>query len=212
MAGRDPTCKQADITMIAHLTGELLKHGLDRLIVDVNGVGYEVSVPLGTQGRVKPREDGRVSLHIHTSVREDAIQLFGFATMEEKRTFDKLISVSGVGPKMALSVLSMLTPAELVAALEGNDVKALTKISGVGLKTAQRMILELKGRTDGLTLDAISPTQSPKSALLEDLRSALGNLGYKPETVDPIVEKLREKINDATKVDDLLREAFKLLR
>jgi Holliday junction DNA helicase RuvA len=198
--------------MIAHLTGELLKHGLDRLIVDVNGVGYEVSVPLGTQGRVKPREDGRVSLHIHTSVREDAIQLFGFATMEEKRTFDKLISVSGVGPKMALSVLSMLTPAELVAALEGNDVKALTKISGVGLKTAQRMILELKGRTDGLTLDAISPTQSPKSALLEDLRSALGNLGYKPETVDPIVEKLREKINDATKVDDLLREAFKLLR
>lgn len=198
--------------MIAHLTGELLGHGLDRLIVDVNGVGYEVSVPLGTQGRVKPREDGRVSLHIHTSVREDAIQLFGFATMEEKRTFDKLISVSGVGPKMALSVLSMLTPAELVAALEGNDVKALTKISGVGLKTAQRMILELKGRTDGLTLDAISPTQSPKSALLEDLRSALGNLGYKPETVDPIVEKLREKINDATKVDDLLREAFKLLR
>jgi holliday junction DNA helicase RuvA len=198
--------------MVAHLTGELLGHGLDRLILDVMGVGYEVSVPLGTQGRIKPREDGRVSLHIHTSVREDAIQLFGFATMEEKRTFDKLISVSGVGPKMALSILSMLSPAELVRALEGNDVKALTKISGVGLKTAQRMILELKGRTDGLTLDAISPTQSPKNLLLEDLRSALGNLGYKPETVDPIVEILKDKISDTTKVDDLLREAFKLLR
>lgn len=198
--------------MIAHLTGELLGQGLDRLVVDVSGVGYEVSVPLGTQGRLKPREDGRVSLHIHTSVREDAIQLFGFATMEEKRTFDKLISVSGVGPKMALSVLSMLSPTELVKAIEGNDVKALTKISGVGLKTAQRMILELKGRTDGLTLDALSPTASPQQAVLEDLRSALGNLGYKPETVDPVVEQLKAKITDVTKVDDLLREAFKLLR
>jgi Holliday junction DNA helicase RuvA len=198
--------------MIAHLTGELLGQGLDRLVVDVSGVGYEVSVPLGTQGRLKPREDGRVSLHIHTSVREDAIQLFGFATMEEKRTFDKLISVSGVGPKMALSVLSMLSPTELVKAIEGNDVKALTRISGVGLKTAQRMILELKGRTDGLTLDALSPAASPQAAVLEDLRSALGNLGYKPETVDSVVEQLKAKITDTTKVDDLLREAFKLLR
>lgn len=198
--------------MIAHLTGTVLSHSIDSMIVDVSGVGYQVFVPVGTQGRLAEQEDGRVSVHIYTSVREDAIQLFGFASMDEKRVFDKLTSVSGVGPKLALSVLSALEPMELLTAVETNDIKALTNVSGIGKKTAQRLILELKSKFDNFALDQIAPSASAGGQLIEDLRSALGNLGYSAAIIDEVAGLLTPRVSEFNAVDDLLREAFKLLR
>jgi len=141
--------------MIAHLRGVIMAQTIDRVILDVHGVGYEVFVPAGTQGRLGGKsatgEGEEVSVHVFTSVREDAIQLFGFASMDQKKVFEKLTGVSGVGPKLALAVLSTLEPEELVRAVETNDVVALTGVPGVGKKKAQRLILEMKARFDDMT-------------------------------------------------------------
>lgn len=198
--------------MIALLTGKLVQQRLDHIIIDVNGVGYSVFVPMGTQGRLKPQEDERVTVYVHTHVREDALLLFGFASHEEKHVFEKLISVTGVGAKLALAILSALSPGDLVKAVEGNDVKALTNVSGIGKKTAQRLILELKSRIDDFTLEAISPTASAQSQLTEDLKSALKNMGIDPNTIDTLVEQLEADITANTDIGELIRKAFKLLR
>ncbi len=199
--------------MIAHLSGMILTHTLDRLILDVQGVGYEVFVPIGTQGRLKPREDGRVSVHVHTQVREDAIHLYGFATGDEKIVFERLMTVTGVGAKMALAILSALPPAELFQAVEGNDLKALVGVSGVGKKTAQRLILELKSKFDDMTLDAIAPSAALKgNKLMDDLKSALKNMGYPPATIDAVVEQLAARAAEFDSVEAMIRESFKLLR
>ncbi len=131
--------------MIAHLSGTLLEKNVQRLIVDVGGVGYAVIVPLPTF-YAAGEPGGRVTLRIHTHVREDALQLFGFATALELSLFERLISVSGIGPKVALSVLSGIEPPELVRAISSADVARLTRIPGVGKKTAERLVLELKDR------------------------------------------------------------------
>jgi holliday junction DNA helicase RuvA len=140
--------------MIAHLTGTLLLADLELIVLDVNGVGYEVHIPAGAAGRLKEDDRGQVALWIHTSVREDAIQLYGFARRDDRRLFRRLTSVNGVGPRTALATLSELSPSEVVRAVASDDIKTFTRVSGIGKKTAQRLILELKNKLDDLAVDA----------------------------------------------------------
>jgi Holliday junction DNA helicase RuvA len=165
--------------LIAHVRGTIFEKHPNRLIVDVNGVGYDVFVPLSTfYGLGEPGSE--VALRIHTHVREDALLLYGFATVLEQDLFERLIGVSGIGPKLALAVLSGIEPLELVRAIERGDVARLTAIPGVGKKTSERIVLELKDRLPRAQ-DATGgvPDAAPSAPLLrDDLLSALMNLGY----------------------------------
>jgi Holliday junction DNA helicase RuvA len=166
--------------MIAHLRGRLLEKHPNRVIVDVQGVGYEALVPLSTFYEM-PEPGGEISLRIHTHVREDALLLYGFATLLELQLFERLISVSQIGPKLALAVLSGIEPKDLITAVKVNDIARLTAIPGVGKKTAERIGLELKDK-----MGAFLPPEGPASAqgasagesLRTDVLSALINLGY----------------------------------
>jgi Holliday junction DNA helicase RuvA len=163
--------------MIASLEGEILSKGLDRMILEVHGVGYLVLISAQTLAALPP-EKGRVRLRCYTHVREDALQLFGFAAAEEQRAFESLISVSGIGPKLALTILSGMPVADLVQAVaEGNHAR-LQMIPGIGKKTAERLVLELKDRFGHLAkeLPNLVPTVS---RMVIDVIEALTNLGYK---------------------------------
>jgi Holliday junction DNA helicase RuvA len=165
--------------MISHLRGRLLEKQPNRVIVDVNGVGYDVHVPLSTfYGMVEPGAD--IALRIHTHVREDALLLYGFATLLELQIFERLLSVSGIGPKLALAVLSGIEPNELVAAIRTANVARLTGIPGIGKKIAERIGLELKDKmATFLPAEvAASPAAGTDETLRTDLLSALMNLGY----------------------------------
>ncbi len=164
--------------MIASLRGRILEKQPNRLVVDVNGVGYDVSVPLSTfYGLGEPGSE--IALRIHTHVREDALALYGFATDLEQELFERLIGVSGIGPKLALAVLSGIETGELISAIERADPGRLTSIPGVGKKTSERIVLELKDRLPMRQIGASTPTVgAPASALREDVLSALMNLGY----------------------------------
>ncbi|TXD37679.1 Holliday junction branch migration protein RuvA [Lujinxingia vulgaris] len=198
--------------MIAHLTGRLLTSELDSVILDVRGVGYQVFVPVGSAGKLRPNEAGEVSLWIHTSVREDAIQLYGFASGDERRLFAKLISVSGIGPKIGLAVLSDLDPADVVMAVELDRVDTFTKVSGIGKKTAQRLILELKNALGDFSFERSVGEVAVERSAIDDLRSALQNLGYPPAMVDDTVDHVAREATDDQPVEELLRMALKLLR
>jgi Holliday junction DNA helicase RuvA len=167
--------------VIAHLRGRILEKQPNRLVVDVDGVGYEVFVPLSTfYGLGEPGSE--IALRIRTHVREDALSLFGFATTLEQDLFERLIGVSGIGPKVALAVLSGIEPQELVRAIERSDLARLTAIPGVGKKTSERIVLELKDRLPPPSSTAASAggrgAVQEVSQLREDLLSALLNLGY----------------------------------
>jgi Holliday junction DNA helicase RuvA len=169
--------------MIARLSGRLIEKSPSRIIVDVAGVGYAVHVPLSTfYGLGEPGSE--VLLRIHTHVREDAISLFGFATTLELDLFERLIGINGIGPKLALAVLSGIDPSELVRAVAGQDVARLTRIPGVGKKTAERIGLELKDRLPHAASMAGALSDASASRR-DDLLSALTNLGYK----GPVAEK-----------------------
>lgn len=197
--------------MIARLTGKLVDSSLEEVIVDVGGVGYQVFVPVGTPGRAKRDEAGHVTLSIYTAVREDAIQLYGFADEQEKRVYTKLISVSGIGPRIGLSVLSALSVAEVVAAVRDDDLKAFTQVSGVGKKTGQRLLLELKNAFDDLQDLAAAPNIVPAGGgAFDDLRSALVNLGYKAPIVEDVISQLDPE-GDAS-LEHLIRRALQMLR
>ena len=196
--------------MIAHLSGMLVEKHLQRLIVDVGGVGYDVLVPLSTMYAIGD-PGAKVALRIHTHVREDALQLFGFATTLEQQLFEKLISVSGIGPKLGLSVLSGIEPEELVRAIRTGDVARLTRIPGVGKKTAERLVVELKDRlpqTDTVSPDA--PAAVPGDDVRDDLLSALVNLGYPRPSVEKTVDKVLLAADDRS-FEPLLRATLKLL-
>lgn len=196
--------------MIAHLTGTLRDKQVQRLIVDVNGVGYDVHVPLSTFYDVG-EIGARVSLRIHTLVREDAIQLFGFLTALEQQLFERLISISGIGPKVALSVLSGIEPAELVRAVRGSDLGRLTSIPGVGRKTAERMVVELKDRLTKLIGDIMPHADAPEPVdLRDDLLSALANLGYQRQAAEKAVDRAFAG-SAAREFDAMLREVLKAL-
>ena len=165
--------------MIAHLRGRIFAKQPNRIIVDVNGVGYDVAVPLSTfYGLGEPGAE--IALRIHTHVREDALLLYGFATLLELDLFERLIGISGIGPKVALSVLSGIEPRELVRAVERGDVARLTAIPGVGKKTSERIVLELKDRLPRaqLAADAAGDAAAEPPVMRDDVISALINLGY----------------------------------
>ncbi len=199
--------------MIAHLSGLVFKKSTQSLIVDAGGIGYEVFVPLSTYYTL-PENNERVSLHIYTHVREDALQLFGFRTGLEKELFLLLISVSGIGPRLAVNILSGTGPQELLNAIVGGDSVRLQAIPGVGKKTAQRIALELKDRASRITT-LEGPTQVPApeekhKGLVGDALSALLNLGYSRKLARDAVEKARHRTEDMT-LEGLITEALKIL-
>ena len=177
--------------MIAHLRGRLLEKQPNRIIVDVSGVGYDVFVPLSTFYNLgEPGQE--ITLRTHTHVREDALTLYGFATRLEQDLFERLISISGIGPKLALAVLSGLEPAELMRAIERADVAKLTGIPGVGKKTSERIVLELKDRLPRAIPVAPAAGVEPASpSLRDDVLSALLNLGdHRPLAVKAVAAAL----------------------
>ena len=157
--------------MIAHLRGKLAQKDPARLVVDVNGVGYEVFIPLSTFTSL-PATGSEVSIDIHTHVREDMITLYGFSTRRERTIFEKLMTISGIGPKLAVTILSGGSVEDLVAAIKRGDLARLTAIPGVGRKTGERIILELKDKLQDFV------EAEPKSSVEVDVLSALENLGY----------------------------------
>ena len=190
--------------MIARLNGKVLEKHPNRVIVDVSGVGYDVQVPLSTfYGCGEP--GAPIALRIHTHVREDQLALYGFATDLELVMFEKLIAVSGIGPKLALSVLSGIEPRDLVGAIQRNDLARLTGIPGVGKKTAERMCVELRDRLPK-TIEASSA--SPADSVRDDLVSALANLGYHRQAIDKTLDKLLNA-REEQRFEDVLRAALK---
>jgi Holliday junction DNA helicase RuvA len=175
--------------LIAHLSGTLIEKHVQRLVVDVGGVGYDVHVPLSTF-YVLGEPGSRVELRVHTHVREDAIQLFGFAAALEQTLFERLIAVSGIGPKVALSVLSGIEPADLVRAIRQSDLARLTSIPGVGKKTAERIVIELRDRLPpGVAIEPAA-TSAAGDDVRSDLLSALANLGYQRATAEKAVDRV----------------------
>ena len=167
--------------MIARLRGEVVESTPGRLVLDVGGVGYDVAVP------ARDQPAGQATLHVHTDVREDAIVLFGFATMAEKEAFLLLRGVDGVGPRTALSVLTALPPGPLAAALNAGDLRVLTSVSGIGKKLAERLVLELKGK---LVAPAVTPVAGRR--LDDGLALALAQLGYKRAEIEAATAALAE--------------------
>jgi Holliday junction DNA helicase RuvA len=198
--------------MIARLAGTLIEKSADTAIVDVGGVGYLVHLSLQSMAGL-PSEGARIELRTYTHVREDALQLYGFSGEDEERLFRLLIDVSGVGPKLALNVLSGMPAAELAAALAEEDVARLTRISGVGKKTAERLVVELKDKLKAAGI----PTRSAGAAVPISfaggtaLVSALVNLGYKPAAAERTADAVRRSLGFAAPVEEQLREALRLI-
>jgi holliday junction DNA helicase RuvA len=161
--------------MIAHLRGNLLAKHPNQAIVETHGVGYDVTISIATFTEMSP-PGSEVSLHIHTHVREDALSLYGFLRLREKQLFEKLMTVSGIGPSLAIKILSGITATELVSAIRGGEVMRLTRIPGIGRKTAERMVLELKDKMP--ITEPAEPSLAATSPVEEDVLSALVNLGY----------------------------------
>jgi Holliday junction DNA helicase RuvA len=200
--------------MIAFLRGKLLEKHPNQIIVETGGVGYDVLIPISTFSAL-PDAGSEVQLRIHTHVREDALALFGFFTADEKALFEKLISVSGIGPKLAITVLSGLATADLISAIRNGQVDHLVRIPGVGKKTAERIVLELKEKLEGIGGSATQvPAQRPAarlSALEHDVLSALLNLGCKSSAAEAAVRQAKS----AGAPDDfepLFRKALELVR
>ncbi|MGE0450395.1 MAG: Holliday junction branch migration protein RuvA [Vicinamibacterales bacterium] len=194
--------------MIAHLRGRLFEKQPNRLVVDVNGVGYDVAVPLSTFYGIGDA-GADISLRIHTHVREDAIALFGFATRLELDLFERLISVSGIGPKVALAVLSGIDPPELIRAIQDGDIARLTAIPGVGKKTAERIVLELKDRLPASAQPAAPAGAAKPSAVADDVLSALMNLGYHRPLAERAVERAVKE--SGGEFEQTLRQALREL-
>ena len=195
--------------MIARLHGTLAEKEFTRCVVEAAGVGYEASIPLSTYDRL-PAEGAEVTLHIHTQVREDAIQLYGFADPAEKSLFVQLINVSGIGGKLALNVLSTMPAANFAAAVAAGDVKMLSRINGIGKRTAERMIVELR---DKLTLPAgtagTPAVAAELSANLSDAALALEKLGFKHDAVNKVLVALAAEIPaEEQSVEKLLHAAL----
>jgi len=176
--------------MIAHLRGKLIARHPNQVIVDAMGVGYDVTISVPTFSELPPA-GGEVALHIHTHVREDQIALYGFLRPEEKHLFEKLISVSGIGPKLAITILSGMATDEMTSAIRGNDVARLTKIPGIGRKTAERMVLELRDKLPPIGSDQVHVMPS-LSAIQEDVLSALMNLGYQRASAEKAISSVEK--------------------
>lgn len=195
--------------MIALLQGEIAYKSIDHIILDVNGVGYRLLIPLSSYYSLPDKGEAR--LFVHTHVRDDALLLFGFLTTEEKEMFSILISVSGVGPKLAINILSHIPAKELTVAIAGGDINRLSSLPGIGKKTAERLVLELKDKVPQVVAGEVddATVTIPKRDSLEDLISALVNLGYKENLAKKAVESL-ELSPDVT-FENALKSALKLV-
>ncbi len=188
--------------MIAHLSGLLLSKQPNSVIVDINGVGYEVTIPLSTFYDLS-EEGSAVALRIHTHVREDALQLFGFRTEREKKLFLLLTSVSGIGPKLAITILSGMSADELIPAIRNNELARLVNIPGVGKKTAERLVLELKDKLSALSSPELEEQYrlaggaTSKNSITDDIVSALVNLGFQRAAAEKAVNATMQENPDA---------------
>lgn len=203
--------------MIAHLRGRLLSKTPNQIILDCSGVGYEVAISVATFSEL-PAENAEAALHIHTHVREDQIALFGFASTQEKRLFEKLLTISGIGPKLAITVLSGISSERLIVAIRGGDHATLTKIPGIGKKTAERVVLELKDKLDDLAVPDLAstpggPHHGAAGHIVDDALSALVNLGYPRPIAQKAIETAIEK-NSSVRGDfeSLFRAAMAAIR
>jgi len=191
--------------MIAHLRGRLIAKSPGHAIVDAAGVGYEVAISIPTYSEL-PSLNQEVSLHVYTHVREDALALFGFLRREEKQLFERLIGVSGIGPRLAIIILSGLSADAVVAAIRAGDVASLTRIPGIGKKTAERMVLELRDKLDQFAAPAAAPAAT---AVEEDVISALVNLGYQRALAERALGRVSSAKNGEKQTFELLfREAL----
>lgn len=192
--------------MIAYLKGILIYKSPNAVIIDTGGVGYTAAVPLSTYAKLAEVGD-EVELHIHTHLTDSSLSLFGFATPAEKELFLKLISISGVGPKLGLNILSGIGPADLEEAVRTNDIARLCLIPGIGKKTALRVALELASKLDKKEkILGIRPSRET-----EDLLSALTNLGFRKKEVEAVVDEVVKKFTAAAGIEKLLRECLKRL-
>jgi len=189
--------------MIGLLRGRLLEKRPNQVILDVGGVGYLVAVPLSTFAALGDLH-GEVTLLIYTHVREDALALYGFLSAREKHLFELLLGASGVGPTLALKILSGMNVEELVPAIRSGDLARLTKIPGVGRKTAERMVVELKDKLEAVAVEAERPAPSSSAGVEADVKSALLNLGYDERTVDAVLADARRSSGPAN-FEKLLR-------
>ena len=200
--------------MIAYLSGKLLEKHANTVIVEVGGIGYEVNIPLSTFYELgEPGTD--VELRIYTHVREDAIQLYGFKTNRERDLYLKLISVQGIGAKSGITMLSGMNADEIITAIRSNDLGRLTAIPGVGRKTAERLVIELRDKVGGLAAAAsaatsISADELPGDVIFEDALSALVNLGYQKATAERALKKVLQEGTDMS-VQKLLRRSLQVL-
>ena len=195
--------------MIAYLKGTIHSLAADRVIVMAGGVGYAVQIPLSTYYKLEGKPDA--ALHVHTHVREDALALFGFATEDEKAAFEKLISISGIGPRLAQVILSGIEDPDLAEAIAKGDARRLSAIPGVGKKTSERIILELR---DKLILSEVStPRQpiTPPTTVDNDVVSALVNLGYKPASAEAAVKSAHQQLGSDVDFSPLLKAALRQL-
>jgi Holliday junction DNA helicase RuvA len=195
--------------MIGQLRGRLTDKRPNQVLVDVGGVGYIVQVPLSTYAALGELH-AEVTLLIHTHVREDALSLYGFLSSREKHFFEMLLSASGVGPSLALKILSGMSVEELVPAIRGSDLARLTKIPGVGRKTAERMVVELRDKLDAVTVEAERPAASSPAGIEADVVSALVNLGYDGRAAEGAVSEAKREVG-TNNFDKLLRSALQAL-
>jgi Holliday junction DNA helicase RuvA len=191
--------------MIAHLRGRLMAKHPNQAVVETAGVGYDVTISVPTFSDL-PGVGAEVALYIHTHVREDVIALYGFLRPAEKQLFEKLISVSGIGPKLAITILSGMPTEEMVRAIRGNDLGRLTRVPGIGKKTAERLVLELRDKLEDF---GAAPTVAAVTPIEEDVLSALTNLGYQRAAAERALAQAAKNGRDS--FDVLFREALAAL-
>ncbi len=200
--------------MIALICGKIAYKGISSVVVDANGVGYRIFIPLTTFYEL-PEAGAPVTLHVHTHVKQDAINLFGFYTIQERDLFQLMISVSGIGPKIAMNIISGITVNELLQAISGSDVGKLVSIPGVGRKMAERLILELKEKVIKKMMreqiPAADDMQKAVEMIKEDVLSALVNLGYKNITAKDAVDKVMQVSKEELTLDELLKKTLKII-
>jgi Holliday junction DNA helicase RuvA len=196
--------------MIASLRGVVLEKHPNQVIVEAGGVGYDVAIPISTYTAL-PDKGAEVRLHIHTHVREDTLALYGFLAADEKMLFERLITVSGVGPGLAVKVLSGLPVAELIAAIRAGAVEQLVRIPGIGKKTAERIVLELREKLPAAAEAAVPSARPALSALDRDVLSALVNLGCAPAAAEAAVRKAKTQAA-GEEFEPLFRRALELVR
>jgi Holliday junction DNA helicase RuvA len=199
--------------MIAHIQGRLHFKSPENLIIDVDGIGYQVHVPLTTFYEL-PDVGDTVALYIHTHVREDALQLYGFQAQEEKALFVRLMGVAGIGPRLAVNILSGISPAELAECLGQGNLARLISIPGVGRKTAERIMVEMRDKLAALAADrdiALSVKSAADEAVMNDAISALVNLGYKKGVARKAIEEAVERLQGEINLEGLLKESLRAL-